>query len=322
MRTLIIGLVVTVLAMAMFWVYPEHQPISYNRDIRPIVNQKCITCHGGVKQSGGFSLLFEEEAKGPTESEHPAIIPENAKDSEMFKRLTHHDPEVRMPLGKAPLSEEEVALIRDWIDQGAEWEDHWAYLPPNPEIDVPDPSNDPRVRNEIDRFIFSKLEEMELDPNPRATSELLLRRLSLDLTGLPPDLEEYQNFNLDESDEAYENAVDRFLASPHFGEKWAAFWLDLARYADSKGYEKDLHREIWKYRDWVINAWNEDMPFDDFTIAQLAGDLLEEPTEDDLIATAFHRNTMANDEGGTNDEEFRVAAVLERVGTTFEVWQG
>lgn len=163
---------------------------------------------------------------------------------------------------------------------------------------------------------------MELSPNEEAPKELLLRRLTLDITGLPPDIQAYDDFIADTSPNAYENKVDQLLASPHFGEKWAAFWMDLARYSDSKGYEKDLHREIWKYRDWLIEAFNQDMPFDQFTIAQLAGDLLPDPTESDLLATAFHRNTMANDEGGTNDEEFRVAAVMERVGTTFEVWQG
>ena len=178
------------------------------------------------------------------------------------------------------------------------------------------------AENEIDHFILAKLKENDLTPAPRARKEILLRRLSLDLTGLPPTDEQARSFLEDQSANAYETLVDNLLASPHFGERWAAMWLDLARFSDTKGYEKDLYRNIWKYRDWVINALNNDMSFDRFTTEQLAADLLKDPTEEQLIATAFHRNTMANDEGGTDNEEFRVASVLERVGTTFEVWQG
>lgn len=322
MKSRLLIFLLPVLLIMTFWLWPGQEKISYNRQIRPIINNKCISCHGGVKQSGGFSLLFEEEAKMNTESGKPAIIPGNADLSEMVKRLTHHDPEVRMPLGKDPLSNEEIDLIKEWINQGANWEKHWAYIPPKKDIEVPSVKMEIPVQNEIDPFIFRQLSNMELRPNEEASKELLLRRLTLDITGLPPDLQAYENFITDTSPNAYENKVDQLLASPHFGEKWAAFWMDLARYSDSKGYEKDLHREIWKYRDWLIEAFNQDMPFDQFTIAQLAGDLLPEPTESDLLATAFHRNTMANDEGGTNDEEFRVAAVMERVGTTYEVWQG
>ena len=313
------------LALAVFmawWVSNRPEQISYNRDIRPIVNNKCISCHGGVKQSGGFSLLFEEEAKALTESGKLAIIPGDSKNSEMMRRLTHMDSSLRMPLDAESLSEEEIQLIADWIDQGAVWEEHWAYLPPDTTISPPKSARANLVENEIDQFVFAKLEEMGLEPSPKADKALLLRRLHLDLTGLPPTTVDYDRFLTDPSQDSYEKTVDRLLASPAFGEKWASMWLDLARYADSKGYEKDLHREIWKYRDWVIQAFNEDMPFDQFTIEQLAGDLLPNASESQLIATAFHRNTMANDEGGTHDEEFRVAAVLERVATTFEVWQG
>src|SRR5690606_15728555 len=218
--------------------------------------------------------------------------------------------------------DQEIQLISDWIDQGAVWEKHWAYIPPDTAIQPPKTTFLDRVQNDIDPFIFSKLEEMELQPSPKAEKELLLRRVFLDLIGLPPTKEDYRKFKADNDPAAFEKVVDSLLQSPRFGEKWASMWLDLARYADSKGYEKDLHRDIWKYRDWVIDAINQDMPFDQFTIEQLAGDLLPNPSESQLIATAFHRNTMANDEGGTHDEEFRVAAVLERVGTTFEVWQG
>src|SRR5690606_21009836 len=260
--------------------------------------------------------------KSPSESGRLAIIPGDSKNSEMIKRLIHSDTVFRMPLDNEPLSEQEIQLIADWIDQGAKWEEHWAFIPPDTSITPPETSFSEFVKNEIDHFIFNKLGEMDLKPSPEADKELLLRRLHLDLTGLPPTLEDYNTFVSDKDPGAYEKVVDKLLQSPHFGEKWAAMWLDLARYADSKGYEKDLPREIWKYRDWIIEAFNQDMPLDQFTIEQLAGDLLPNPAEPQLVAAAFHRNGMANDEGGTYDEEFRVAAVLERVGTTFEVWQG
>ena len=178
------------------------------------------------------------------------------------------------------------------------------------------------AKNPIDQFVYRKFNEVGLSPNPEADKHSLIRRLSLDVTGLPPTLQEIDSFLEDRSPKAYEKLVDRLLASPHFGERWASMWLDLARYADSKGFEKDTNREIWKFRDWLINAFNQDMPFDQFSIEQLAGDLLPNPTEEQLIATAFHRNTLANDEGGTDNEEFRVAAVVERTATTYEVWQG
>ena len=295
--------------------------ISYNRDIRPIFNRNCLGCHGGIKQSGGFSLLFEEEAFAATESGHPAIVRGRPGRSELMRRLRHQDPNLRMPLEKPPLTDREIQLIENWIRQGARWEKHWAYIPPDITISPP-PVNTGWVMNGIDAFIFASLASNSLSPNQEADRSTLLRRLSLDLTGLPPSLAETDAFLADKSPNAYEKQVDRLLASPHFGERWASMWLDLARYADSKGYEKDLYRSIWKYRDWVINAFNRDMPFDQFTVEQLAGDLLPGPTEDQLIATAFHRNTMANDEGGTDNEEFRNYANIERVGTTFEVWQG
>ncbi|MBX2815103.1 MAG: DUF1549 domain-containing protein [Saprospiraceae bacterium] len=298
-----------------------HDDISYNANIRPILNKNCLACHGGIKQSGGFSLLFEEDAYLPTSSGKAAIIRGDAKNSELVKRLHHEDPELRMPFDGHPLSAQEINLIEKWIDQGAKWEDHWAYRPPNSETKSPD-IEDSWIQSPIDAFVLQRLVEEGLTPNQSADKASLLRRLTLDLIGLPPTLSEVKSYEDDPSDDAYEDQVDRLLASPHFGEHWGTMWLDLARYADSKGYEKDLYRSIWKYRDWVIDALNDDMPFDQFTIEQLAGDLLENPTEAQLIATAFHRNTMANDEGGTDNEEFRNYANIDRVSTTFEVWQG
>src|SRR5690554_1582915 len=258
---LILSTVMVILAITVWSSRGSHE-ISYNRDIRPIVNTKCISCHGGVKQSGGFSLLFEEEAKAITESGKLAIIPGDSKNSEMIKRLTHSDTSLRMPLDREPLTEEEIQLIAEWIDQGAKWEEHWANIPPDTSIVPPETVFSALAENGIDHFVFKKLEEMDLEPSPKAEKELLLRRLHLDLTGLPPSLENYNAFVSDERPHAYEKVVDQLLDSPAFGERWASMWLDLARYADSKGYEKDLHRDIWKYRDWVIDAFNQDMPFD------------------------------------------------------------
>ena len=319
-RFLLLSLIFVVLGMA--WGCQSKSTISYNRDIRPIFNKHCLVCHGGIKESGGFSLLFEEDAFAETESGRPAIVRGHAAKSELVKRLHDSDPELRMPFEKAPLAESEIKIIEQWIDEGARWEKHWAYVPPNPSIDPPKNLGNNWPQNEIDLFIQQQWLPAGLEPNPPADPVRLLRRLSLDLIGLPPSPQEMQAFLEDPTDDAYARQVDRLLASPHFGERWASMWLDLARYADSKGYEKDLYRSIWKYRDWVIQAFNDNMPFDQFTIEQLAGDLLDDPTESQLIATAFHRNTMANDEGGTDNEEFRNYANIERVGTTFEVWQG
>ncbi len=301
-----------------YWLEPR---VDFNAEVRPILNAKCITCHGGVKQNGGFSLLFREDALGNTKSGHPAIIPGHPGKSAFIKLLTHPDPEERMPLGKDPLTPEEIAVLERWIRQGAEWQDHWAFIKPQA-VAPPAHRADTFVRNGIDPFIVEKLPAVGLKPSPEAPKETLLRRVTLDLTGLPPTPAERDAFLEDTSPDAYEKVVDRLLASPHFGERWAGLWLDLARYSDTKGYEKDLHRNIWRYRDYLIRAFNDDKPFDQFTIEQLAGDLLPNPTEDQRIATAFHRNTMNNDEGGTDNEEFRTAAVVDRVNTTFDVWQG
>ncbi|WP_405380815.1 PSD1 and planctomycete cytochrome C domain-containing protein [Maribacter sp. LLG6340-A2] len=300
--------------------------VDFSSQIKPILNNKCITCHGGVKKSGEFSLLFKEDAFAVTASGKPSIIPGDANGSEFIKRLKTDDPELRMPYEKPPLTTVEIELLTQWVEQGAEWGQHWAYTLPE-KVTVPamteqagiiDFETAPFLQNDIDRFILTKLAADTLSPNPPAEPHVLLRRLALDLTGLPPSNTLFSSFVSGKT--TYEEAVDTLLAQSAFGEKWASWWLDLARYADTKGYEKDKGRHIWRYRDWVIKAFNNDMPFDQFTTEQLAGDLLPEPV-DQLIATAFHRNTMNNDEGGTEDEEFRVASVLDRVNTTFSVWQ-
>jgi hypothetical protein len=321
MRRLLIFAALFLPLFAYFLLIRLSEPrISYNSDIRPVINARCISCHGGVKASAKLSFLTRGEALDTAESGLPAIVPGSAAESEMIRRLRHHDPEERMPLEAEPLDEETIRLFERWIDEGAEWEEHWAFVAPQPEP-VPVSGKD-WATNEIDHFVYQQLEEEGIKPNPEADKNTLLRRLYLDLTGLPPSPAEAEAFLSDTTADAYEKLVDQLLASPHYGEKWASMWLDLARYADSKGYEKDLDRSIWKYRDWLIQAFNQNMPFDQFTVEQLAGDLLPKPSQQQLIATAFHRNTMSNDEGGTRNEEFRAAAMVDRVSTTYEVWQG
>ena len=291
--------------------------VSFANDIRPILKSKCMSCHGGVRQLGGLSFLFEEDMYAVLRSDKKAIVPGDPQHSELYQRVTSGRQAEVMPPDGEHLTEEETELIRRWIEEGAVWEEHWAYALPQPPV-IPGEATHP-----IDAFVRDRLPAHNLSPAPAAAPTTLIRRLYLDLTGLPPPLEVTRSFADNPSEEAYLAIVDDLLASPHFGERWATFWLDLARYADSQGYQKDhIRRTIYLYRDWVIDAFNRDMPLDSFTIRQLAGDLLPEPTDQDLLATAFHRNTMTNDEGGTDDEEFRVKAVLDRTNVTMEIWQG
>lgn len=305
------------------------EKVDFSTQVKPILNKRCISCHGGVKQNGGFSVLFPEDALVAAESGKFPIVPGDAGRSEMIRRIRETDPELRMPYRGEPLTPEEISILSNWIDQGAEWGDHWAYDPPRP-VEVPRSVSRLAVagspvadwaQNDIDYFILEKLQPLGLKPSPEAGKPTLMRRVYLDLIGLPPTPEQADAFLKDTTSTAYEKLVDNLLSSPHFGEKWASWWLDLARYADTKGYEADPSRVIWRYRDYVIKSFNADMPFDQFAVEQLAGDMLPNPTDDQMIATAFHRNTMNNDEGGTDDEEFRTAAVIDRVGTTWEIFQ-
>ncbi|MEH6747641.1 MAG: PSD1 and planctomycete cytochrome C domain-containing protein [Maribacter arcticus] len=316
-----------VIATTIFSCNTSSEQIDYSTQIKPILNNKCITCHGGVKKNGGFSLLFKDEAFAVTKSGKPAIIPGDASGSEFIKRLKEENPELRMPYEKPQLSKKEIDLLTKWVDQGAKWGEHWAYSLPE-KVTVPaitekasiiDVRKNEFLQNDIDHFILAKLESDTIAPNHSADKNILIRRLAFDLTGLPPTTALHDDFV--SGNISYEVAVDNLIQQNTYGEKWASWWLDLARYADTKGYEKDNGRNMWRYRDWVIDAFNTDMPYDQFTTEQLAGDLLPDPSADQLIATAFHRNTMNNDEGGTEDEEFRVASVLDRVNTTFSVWQ-
>jgi hypothetical protein len=296
--------------------------VEFSRDIRPILNQNCVACHGGVRQKNGVSFIFREEALGTGKSGRPTIVPGDPDRSEFMARLTSTDPEARMPYHGPPLPPQQIALLRRWIKEGAKWEDYWAFVPPAPRP-LPQVKRADWVRQPMDRFILARLEKEGLEPSPEADKAALLRRVSLDLTGLPPTPEEEAAFLADSSPGAYEKQVDRLLASPRYGERWASMWLDLARYADTKGYEADYDRPgVWPYRDWVIDAFNRNLPYDQFVIKQLAGDLLPNHTFEDQIATSFHRQTPNNDEGGTDDEEFRMIAVMDRVATTWSVLNG
>jgi len=296
--------------------------VEFSRDIRPILNQNCVACHGGVRQKNGVSFIFREDALGTGKSGRRTIVPGNPDASEFMARLTSTDPEARMPYHAPPLPPQQIALLRRWIKEGAKWEDYWAFVPPAQQP-LPQVKRSDWVRQPMDRFVLARLQREGLAPAPESDKASLLRRVSFDLTGLPPTPQEEAAYLADSSPQAYEKQVDRLLASPHFGERWASMWLDLARYADSKGYEADRDRPgVWPYRDWVIDAINRNLPYDQFVIKQLAGDLLPHATFEDRIATSFHRQTPNNDEGGTDDEEFRMVAVMDRVATTWSVLNG
>ena len=269
-----------------------------------------------------MEFIFREEAIGVGKSGRRTIVPGKPDSSELIARVTAKDPEARMPYHGPPLPPQQIALLRQWIKEGAKWEDHWAFVAPKPHAS-PEVKRAGWDRQPLDRFILARLEKEGLEPSPEADKASLLRRVSLDLTGLPPTLEEQAAYLADSSPDAYEKQVDRLLASPRYGERWAAMWLDLARYADSKGYEADRDRPgVWPYRDWVIDAFNRNLPYDKFVITQLAGDLLPNATFEDQIATSFHRQTPNNDEGGTDDEEFRLVAAMDRSATTWSILNG
>ncbi len=291
------------------------EKIDYNTQVKPILNKKCIACHGGVKAKSNFSLLFREDAMKAAKSGKYPIVPGYPGKSEMIRRITNNDPDERMPYKHEPLTKEEISTLRKWIKQGAEWGEHWAYIPVQKPA-LPEVENK-WIRNDIDKFIYQKLEEEKLKPSPEADKQTLLRRASLDLIGMPAEENIAKKYLNDNSDKAFENLIDDLLSSKRYGEKWTSMWLDLARYADTKGFEKDPGRNIWPYRDWLINAFNEDKPYDKFLTEQLAGDLLPDPTDAQYIATGFHRNTVTNDEGGTDNEEYRTVAVVDRVNTTW-----
>lgn len=314
--------------------------VDFARDIQPILQANCYECHGAQKTKA--HLRLDSPAGIAKGGESGAIfVPGNSEQSLIVRRVLGLDGDDRMPKDGDPLSAAQITLIRSWIDQGAKWPAgeaapvaqaatpeepiHWAYRRPS-RPSLPEVKNAAWVRTPLDRFVLARLEKEGLSPSPEAPMETLVRRLSLDLIGLPPSPEEVDAVMADAArngkDAAFAALVERLLASPHYGERWARPWLDLARYADSQGFEKDLPRVMWKYRDWVVNALNKDMPFDQFTIEQIAGDMLPHPTIDQLIASGFHRNAMTNEEGGIDPEEARYEMLVDRVNTTATVWLG
>ena len=290
---------------------PQPAAPDFNRDVRPILSNHCYKCHGPAVQKAKLRL---DNFQAATKS---AIVPGKANESELLKRIATHGDE-QMPPKEAglPLTAKQIETLRQWVVSGAAYAPHWAFVPPTRPA-VPKTAVHP-----IDAFIQTKLDEAKLKPSPRADKAVLIRRVTLDLIGLLPSPEEVAAFVKDESPEAYDKLVDKLLASEHYGERQARHWLDLARYADSNGYTIDGPRSIWPYRDWVVGAFNRDLPFDQFTVEQLAGDLLPKPTKQQLVATGFHRNTSFNEEGGTDAEQFRVERIVDRTNTTAAVWLG
>lgn len=326
--------ILAVLSLLVFTASPAAaEPVDYVRDIKPILARSCVSCHGVDKQQSSFRVdtagwLLDGGDSGL------AVISGKSAESLLVKALKGDPKVTQMPAEGNPLSAQEIDLLVRWIDEGAKAPDeelakpprnvettHWSFKPIGSPA-VPQVNQAGWVRNPIDAFILQKIEAAGLTPSPEAEKTTLIRRVSLDLLGLPPTAEQVDEFLADTSADAYERLVDRLLASPHYGERWGRHWLDAARYADSNGYTIDSGRSIWKYRDWVIEAMNANLPFDRFTIEQMAGDMLENPTLEQRIATGFHRNTLVNEEGGTDQEQFRVEAVADRVSTVGSVYLG
>ena len=271
MRLLLSRKTIIVLLLAVgtlsFVLLTKEDKIDYSTQVKPIINKNCITCHGGVRAKGNFSLLFRDQALAKTKSGKYAIVPGDPDKSEMIRRITLDDPDERMPYHHEPLTKEEIDILRKWIKQGAQWGENWSYVALKPvEVPIPKkffgliPTKSDWAKNEVDYFILDKLQQHGLQPSPQADKATLLRRVSMDITGMPAPQNIAAKFFNDNSSHAYEELVDSLLASKHYGEKWTSMWLDLARYADTKGYESDDSRNIWRYRDWLIDAFNKDMP--------------------------------------------------------------
>lgn len=293
------------------------RPVSFNRQIRPLLSDRCWTCHGPDEKNRKAKLRLDTREGALAARDGRSIVKPNAPEqSELYKRIVSLDPDEKMPPADShlSLSDQEIELLRRWIAQGAEWEKHWAFLPAQ-QPELPAVRDGAWGKNEIDRFILARLEQENLHPAPEAARERLIRRLAFDLTGLPPTLEQVDAFLKDPSPDAWEKVVDQFLNSNAFGEHMAVAWLDLARYSDTHGYQADKYRAMWPWRDWVIEAFNRNMPYDQFVTWQLAGDLLPNPTKEQILATAFNRHHMQTEEGGSVEEEFRVTYVVDRVNT-------
>ncbi|MCA9070465.1 MAG: DUF1549 domain-containing protein, partial [Planctomycetaceae bacterium] len=301
------------------------EEIQFNRDVRPILSNRCFTCHGpdSATREADLRLDQRESATGSASSGKRAVVAGDIQASELVRRITSQDDDERMPPGGASkaLTAAEIQTLKTWISQGAKYEAHWAFIPPQMPT-RPTIQNKRWPRNEIDFFVLARLEEKHLKPAKEASRETLIRRVAFDLTGLPPSLKEMDDFLADSSPQAYERMVDSYLNRPAYGEHMARHWLDLARYADSNGYQYDTEREQWVWRDWVIDAYNKNKPFDQFTIEQLAGDLLPNSTPEQRLATGFNRNHGITIEGGIIDEEYRTEYVMDRLVTTGQVWLG
>ena len=298
--------------------------VDFASEIQPIFAENCADCHGPDTQKAGLNLMDERIIRSPLKSGKRALVEGNPDGSELIRRMTTEDADELMPppTHGNRLEPAQVSLLREWIEEGGSWNQHWAYRPLS-DPSLPSVKDAGWVRNSIDRFVLAKLEANGMHPSPQADRNSLIKRVSYDLVGLPPSRSDVEAFHSDTSPVAYSRLVNRLLASSHFGERWGRHWLDKARYADSDGYEKDRSRmNAWRYRDWVINAINTDMPFDRFTIEQLAGDLLPDATDTQRLATAFNRQTLTNTEGGTDQEQWRVAAVMDRTETLGSVWLG
>ncbi|MCH9656351.1 MAG: PSD1 and planctomycete cytochrome C domain-containing protein [Planctomycetes bacterium] len=297
--------------------------IEFNRHVLPILSNHCYVCHGpdAATREAGLRLDQRDSATGKADSGKSAITPGDVQASELIRRITTNDPDERMPPaeGHKPLNASQIAILKAWIKQGAGFQQHWAFVAPK-QPKIPQPKNRRWPKNNIDHFVLERLERDGKKPAREATRETLIRRVAFDLTGLPPTLEEIFEFVVDQNPKAYEEMVNHYLASPAYGEHMARHWLDLARYADTNGYQYDTEREQWIWRDWVINAYNKNKPFNEFTIEQLAGDLLPKATDQQKLATGFNRNHGITIEGGIIDEEYRTEYVMDRLVTTGEVW--
>ncbi len=298
--------------------------VDFQRQIRPLLSDACFQCHGPDPQvrMAGLRLDLREDVFQARTSGAP-VVPGDPDNSLVFRRLTHEDANRRMPpaYSQKTLSNDQIDLIRRWISQGAVWQQHWAFISPGrPEL--PQVKDTSWPRQDLDYFVLNRLEAKKLFPAPAAEKSRILRRVTFDLTGLPPTLEELDAFLADPSAAAYEKAVDRLLGSPRYGERMAAVWLDLARYADTDGYQDDEPRIMWRWRDWVVDVLNQNLSFDQFTVQQLAGDLLPEASPEQKLATGFLRNNRVNGEGGSIADEFRVEYAVDRVNTVSTAWMG